>query len=107
MARPLLIVRGIARPYWGGGGGEDEREVHWVWGLYDAKKRLDAGAITGGDLRELIGDVRPATLRALEEQALRVVRRWIAEGDFGEFGKPSRVVVEVVPGPRAPPVTGS
>jgi len=106
MARPTLIIRGVARPYWGGGtGGSDEREIHWYWGLYESTKRLDAGAITGGDLRELISDARAATLRAVENEARRVVRRSIASGEFSEFGKPVRVVVTVSRGEAAAPVT--
>lgn len=93
MPRPLLLVRGVVRPY--PHGGPHEHEVHWYWGVYDPKThaRLDAGPMTGGDLPELIPDVRAQTLRDLKKTATRVARTWITEGQFREHGRSFRLTV--------------
>lgn len=59
-------------------------EIHWNWIARRDGKKIDGGALTGGDLPEFYEtwpDYRGQT--AIVEQMKKIMREWIRAGEFG------------------------
>lgn len=76
--RAVLFVEGVGHRLRHG------YEIHWNWIAYRDDKKIDGGALTGGDLPEFYEtwpDYRGQT--AIVEQMKKIMRAWIQAGEFG------------------------
>jgi hypothetical protein len=59
-------------------------EVHWTWTARRDGKKIDGGALTGGDLPEFYETWPAAHVQGIVDMVKRMVREeWIAAGEFG------------------------
>ena len=72
-------------------------EIHWNWIARRDGKKIDSGALTGGDLPEFYAtwpDARGET--AIVEQVKKILREeWIPSGEFGALNRSSKVSVSL------------
>jgi len=59
-------------------------EIHWNWIARRDGKKIDGGALTGGDLPEFYETWPDARgVAAIVEQMTKILREWIPSGEFG------------------------
>jgi hypothetical protein len=83
-------------------------EIHWNWTARRDGKKIDSGALTGGDIPEYYAtwpDARGEV--AIVEQLNKVLREeWIASGEFGSLKLSPTIHVTLKKSPSDLPIRG-
>lgn len=77
-SRTYLYVEGVGHRLRNG------YEIHWNWSARRDGKKIDGGALTGGNLPEFFEtwpDYRGQT--TIVDQMKKILREWIRSGEFG------------------------
>lgn len=83
-------------------------EIHWNWSARRGGKKIDSGALTGGNIPEFYATwPDPRGQAAIVEQMKRILRdEWIAGGEFGTFKLTPKISVTLRKSASDVPIRG-